>query len=117
MNSRSITKTSCARANLFAVLLLVTGAVSADSPGWVDNVEINYITVQPNGRIYLIIKTAVPDLNCSGSTFGHLEFDTDAPHFERQFAMVLAAHAARRKLRVYVQGCGHFPYVQNTWMY
>lgn len=104
-------------AKLFSVLAFVTFSVenaAADVPGWISNADIDFITVQPNGRIYLRLKVAVPDLNCPGNSFGYLEFDTDAPHFKEQYSLILAAHLAGKQVTVYVENCGHFPYVQNS---
>ncbi len=86
----------------------------ADEPGWVRDAPIDTITVQPNGRVYLRLKVAVPDLSCTGNTFGYLEFDTDAPHYKAQFSLVLAAHMAGKSIDVYVSGCGYYPHAQNT---
>ena len=101
---------------LIVVFSFVPKLASADSSAWVGWADVNYVTVQPNGRIYLILKAAVPDLSCNGNNYGHLEFDTNAPHFSEQYALVLAALTAGRQLQVYVNGCGHYPIVQNTRM-
>lgn len=97
-----------------SMTFLLAGVAVADAPGWVHDAPIEFITVQPNSRMYVKLKVAVPDLNCPGNAFGYLEFDTDAPHFKEQYALILAAHMAGKTITVYVGECGHYPYIQNT---
>lgn len=98
---------------VFAAVFLSSQSL-ADSPGWVTNAAIWYVTVQPNGRVYVRLKVAVPDLGCTGNIFGYLEFDTNAPHYKEQYSLILAAHMAGRTVDVYVSDCGYYPYAQNT---
>jgi len=96
---------------LFAMLYL---GVSAQAGGWVSAASIDYITVQPNGNVYVKLTVAVPDLGCSGNSFGILQLDTDAPHYNSQYSLLLAAQMSDRIIDVYVDGCGYYPFAQNT---
>lgn len=95
--------------------LLFVQTSFADDPGWVHDAEIDFITVQPNGRVYVKLLAAVPDLGCNGNEAGLLEFDTAASNYKELFSLMLSAHMANRKVTVYVSGCGGwYPNVQNT---
>ena len=99
---------------LFLASFFTTFAFATDSPMWVGPANVETITVQPNGLIYLRLAASVPDLGCPGNAEGWLEFDTNAPHFKEQFALVMAAHMAGKQVTIYVNFCGHYPYAQNT---
>ena len=86
----------------------------ADAPQWVGPAIIEFVTVQPNGRIYVKLQTATPDLGCTGNTDGMLELNPSYPHFREQFSLLLAAHSANRTVTIYVSGCGYYPYAQNS---
>lgn len=86
----------------------------ADAPKWVGPAVIEFITVQPNGRIYVKLQTATPDLGCTGNTDGMLELNPSYPYFREQFSLLLAAHSANRTVRIWVEGCGYYPYAQNS---
>lgn len=86
----------------------------ADAPQWVGPATIERITVQPNGRIYVKLQTATPDLGCTGNTEGRLELNPSYPYFREQFSLLLAAHSANRTVKIWVEGCGYYPYAQNS---
>ena len=109
-----MTKTLTAICALTCLTLTAPRALAVDPPGWVGPTTITQITVQPNGRLYVYIDAATPDLGCTGNSDGSLEFDTSAPFFKEQYALLLAAHTAGRQVRIYVSGCGYFPYAQNS---
>lgn len=86
-------------------------------PSWIGPSAIELISVQPNGRIYVKLAMSTPDLGCPGNDDGYLELNPDYPHFDKHYALLLAAHTANRTVRIYVNGCGHFPYAQNANLY
>ena len=89
-------------------------AIAVDPPGWIGPLEIDTIVVQPNNRLYVQVVGATPDLGCPGNDSGWLELDTTAPFFKEQYALLLAAHSAGGAVKFYVNGCGHYPYAQNS---
>ncbi len=101
----------------FAAALSTAPAQAQDAPSWVGPSAIDLISVQPNGRIYVKLAMSTPDLSCPGNIDGYLELNPSYPHFDKQYALLLAAHAANRTVRVYVSGCGHYPYAQNVDFY
>ena len=96
---------------------LIAPANAQDAPSWVGPSAIELISVQPNGRIYVKLVMSTPDLGCPGNKDGYLELNADYPHFDKHYALLLAAHAADRKVQIYVNGCGHYPYAQNANLY
>ncbi len=98
---------------VLSLAVLPAGVSLASSPAWVEDTTINLIHVQPNGRIYVKVNSGVPDLGCTSSLYGMLELDTTAQFFKEHYAAVVAAHMAGRTVRIYVSGCGHYPYAQN----
>ena len=101
---------------LCIVVLLATSmpVLAVDPPGYVGYTDIEEIAVQPNGRIYIKLATATPDLGCPGNDDGWLELNTAFPFFKEQYSLILTAFAASRQVQFYVLGCGHYPYGQNT---
>jgi len=94
--------------------LSIRPAQAQDAPSWVGPSAIDLISVQPNGRIYVKLALSTPDLGCPGNIDGYLELNPDYPRFDQQYALLLAAHTARRTVTIYVNGCGHYPYAQNV---
>ena len=95
------------------VSFLTAGPVSAGE--WILQVGIKTISVQPNGNIYLLIDKTIPDLGCTGgSSSGWLQFDTSAPFFKEQYALLLSAYTTQTKVRIYADKCGYYPYAQNS---
>lgn len=45
----------------------------ADVPQWVSPAIIEWVTVQPNGRIYVKLQISTPDLSCTGNIDGMLD--------------------------------------------
>ncbi|MCJ8268639.1 MAG: hypothetical protein MJK04_04465, partial [Psychrosphaera sp.] len=78
---------------------------------------IEYLTVQPNGNIYVKIVADTPDLGCEGNSEGFLQINTSAPFYKEQLALLTSAHMAKRKVRIYVKTCGYVPYAENTQVY
>ena len=100
--------------SVLSILVCSATLAWADPPGWVGPASITRLVVQPNNRLYVYLDVATPDLGCPGNTSGSLELDTAAPFFKEQYALLLAAHTAGRQVTIYVSGCGHFPYAQNS---
>ncbi len=101
---------------LLIVLLLSSGQVLAlDQPTWIAPIELDNIAVQPNGNVYIQIDSWTPDLGCALNSRGWLQLSTSAVNFDQQFSLLLAAHMAAKKVKIYVSGCGDaFPLAQNT---
>lgn len=95
-------------------LIMSPASFAIDPPAWVGPTNIEAIAVQPNGRIYIELGVPVPDLGCQGNSEGLLEFDTDAPHFNEQYSLLLAAYMAGKQVQIYVNECGYYPYAQNS---
>ncbi len=94
---------------------IVSNASQADSPAWIAPTQVEEITVQPNGNIYIKVGSTVPNLNCPGYDPNWLQLDTAAPLFEQQYALMLSAFHAKSEIVIYVNLCGNgFPYAQNT---
>lgn len=99
---------------LLISLVLIQPVLAVDPPGWVGPTTIKKMVVQPGSRIYVYLNASTPDLGCTGNDDGWLELKTSYPNFEQQFALLLAAHAAKREVLIYVSDCGYYPYAQST---
>ena len=97
-----------------AATLSIKPAEAQDAPSWIGPSAIDLISVQPNGRIYVKLSVSTPNLGCPGNHDGYLELNPAYPHVDKQYALLLAAHVAKRTVRIYVSGCGYHPYAQNT---
>lgn len=95
------------------LLFIILASENVLSAEWLHNITVQSIEVQPNGNAYILTDKTVPNLGCQGNG-SWLQFDKDSPLFEEQYSLVLAAYMANKKIRIYVNNCGYYPYAQNT---
>lgn len=78
--------------------------------------RIERLEVQPNGYSYVYLENVtVPNLGCNNYDKSILQLNTAAPYFKEQYALLLAAFMADRKVKIQVLKCGAiFAYAEDT---